>query len=221
MDTDMESSEVLIAGFGAFGATVGRLLRAKKVGTTVLEFDSDRVDLLRDMGLEVYYGDATRKQLLETAGAHDAKMIVIALPDPETTMALVETAQKNFPHLTILARAFDWQDAYDLLDAGVEHVYRDNLDTSLRMGQDILTELGFRAHQAYRATQRFRRHDQESLLTLQKTRAADDRKTYVNMARQRIEDLEDILRRDLVEPDPAAEAGWDPRTLREEFGRDA
>ena len=101
-DTDMEEAPVLIAGFGAFGASVGRLLRATMVSTTVLEFDSDRVDLLRAMGLEVYYGDATRKQLLDTAGAGHAEILVIALPDPETTLDLVHTAQKHFPNLTII-----------------------------------------------------------------------------------------------------------------------
>ncbi|MEM9461908.1 MAG: monovalent cation:proton antiporter-2 (CPA2) family protein [Myxococcota bacterium] len=218
MDDDMEEAPVLIAGFGAFGTTIGRLLRAKKVRTTVLEFDSDRVDLLRDMGLEVYYGDATRKELLDTAGAGHAKILVVALPNPGVTLELVHTAKKHFPNLTIMARAFDWQDAYDLLDEGVEHVYRDNLDTSLRMGQDALTHLGFRAHQAYRATQRFRQHDEESLRTLQAARTKG-RGIYVSAARQRIEDLEQILRLDLAERDPTAEAGWDAGTLREEFGR--
>ncbi|HSG48383.1 MAG TPA: monovalent cation:proton antiporter-2 (CPA2) family protein [Longimicrobiales bacterium] len=215
-DVIQERGTVLIAGFGAFGTTVGRLLRAKKVRTTVLEFDSDRVDLLRQMGLEVYYGDATRKELLEAAGAHHASLLVVALPDPETTMRLVRTARTHFPHLTILARAFDWTDAHDLMSEDVEHVYRDTLDTALRAGRDALTELGFRAHQAHRATQTFRRHDQESLRTLFRFRS--DRSGYIGEARQRIQDLEQVLRLDMEEPDPSLEAGWDPESLRNEYG---
>ena len=126
---------MIIAGFGRFGPIVGRLLRASGVTTTVLDIDSDHVDLLRRMGLKVYYGDATRHDLLEIAGAGRARLLVIALDTPEKTMTLVQTAQKHFPQLTILARAFDWEDAHDLLGAGVTHVYRDTIDTSLRLGR--------------------------------------------------------------------------------------
>jgi Kef-type K+ transport system membrane component KefB len=212
-----DHAQVLIAGFGAFGSTVGRLLRAKRVKTVVLEFDSDRVDFLREMGLEVYYGDATRLALLETAGAAKAEILVIALPDPEMTLELVHTAQKHFPNLIILARAFDWPDAHDLLGAGVEHVYRDTLDTSLRVGQDALGMLGFRKYQAYRATQRFRRHDDESLRALMDARK-EGRASYVSGARARIEDLDQAIRSDMTGGDEDMEVGWDPGTLRREFG---
>jgi hypothetical protein len=129
---------VLIAGFGDFGATVGRLLRANGIATTVLDNDSDRVDLLRKLGLRVYYGDASRNDLLNAAGAAQAKLLIIALGSAEKTLELVHTARKHYPQLTILARAFDWDDAHDLLEAGVQYVYRETLDTSLRLGTDAL-----------------------------------------------------------------------------------
>jgi uncharacterized protein YbjT (DUF2867 family) len=99
------------------------LLRANGIRTTVLDHDGDRVELLRALGLTVYYGDATRHDLLHAAGAGHARLMVIALDSPEKTLALVHTARKHFPQLVILARAFDWSDAYDLVEAGVEHVY--------------------------------------------------------------------------------------------------
>ena len=143
-----EHAPVIIAGFGRFGHIVGRLLRANGVGTTVLDNDSDRVELLRRLGLKVFYGDASRHDLLDAAGASKAKLLVLALDSPEKTLELVHTAKKHFPHLTILARAADRDDAYALIDAGVTHIYRETLDTSLRMGVDALRLLGFRAYHA-------------------------------------------------------------------------
>ena len=209
-----EGGTALIAGFGSFGATVGRLLRASGIPTTVLDADSDRVDLLRRMGLLVHYGDATRPDLLHAAGAARARLIVIALDSPERTLALVHTVRKHFPELTIFARAFDWQDAHDLLDAGVTHVYRDTVDTSLRLGADALRLLGFRAYRAHRAAQRFLKHDEESVREL--TGRRSDRSVYVGAARQRIEDLERLFEADRAELALDRDAGWDPESLREE-----
>ena len=213
-DTIHGEGAVLIAGFGSFGATVGRLLRASGVSTTVLDIDSDRVDLLRRMGLDVYYGDATRHDLLEIAGAGRARLLVIALDTPEKTMTLVETAQKHFPQLTILARAFDWEDAHDLLGAGVTHVYRDTIDTSLRLGEDALRMMGVRAYRAHRASQRFFRHDEESVRELTERRA--DAAVYVNLARQRILALEQMFEADRSELPLERDSGWDAESLREE-----
>ncbi len=216
-DTIDEENPVIIAGFGGFGSTVGRLLRANKIGVTVLDNDADRVELLRRIGLKVYYGDASRYDLLMSAGAGDARLLVLALDTPERTLDLVHTAQKHFPQLTILARAFDWQDAHELLDAGVDYVYRDTLDTSLRLGTDALRMLGFRAYQAQRAAQTFLRHDEESLHEL--TGQRGDWAVYQLAARQRVADLERILQADLEEEDLTRDLGWDAESLREDVKR--
>jgi monovalent cation:proton antiporter-2 (CPA2) family protein len=209
-----EQTPVIIAGFGEFGATVGRLLRANGIDTTVLDIDSDRVDLLRKLGMKVYYGDASRHDLLEIAGAGRAKLLVLALDSSEKTLELVHTVKKHFPQLTILARAFGWEDAHDLIEAGVTHVYREALDTSLRMGTDAMRLLGFRAYQAHRAAQTFLRHDEESLREL--TNRRSDRTMYINVARQRIEDLEQMLMADLKGRGLERDSGWDAESLREE-----
>jgi monovalent cation:H+ antiporter-2, CPA2 family len=211
-----ERGTVLIAGFGDFGSTVGRLLRANGVPTTVLDIDSDRVDLLRSMGMSVYYGDATRIDLLQAAGAEHARAIVVALDTPERTLALVREVQRHFPQLAIMARAFDWNDAHELLAAGVPHVYRESLDTAVRLGTDALHLLGFRAHAAHRAGQRFVRHDEESMRELTALQRGDDPRAYVGAVRRRIEQLEALLRADLAERDLDADGGWDPESLREE-----
>jgi monovalent cation:proton antiporter-2 (CPA2) family protein len=217
-DAIEEQSPVLIAGFGGFGSTVGRLLKANGVQTTVLDIDSDRVELLRRLGLKVYYGDASRYDLLVAAGAEHAKLLVLALDTPEHTLKLVHTAHKHFPHLEILARAFDWSDAHDLIEAGVNHVYRETLDTSLRMGTDALRLLGFRAYQSQRAAQKFLRHEEESLHELTAQRK-QDQALYLNVARQRIEALERLLQSDLEDLGLLRDAGWDAESLRQEYGQ--
>jgi CPA2 family monovalent cation:H+ antiporter-2 len=211
-----EDSPVIIAGFGRFGHVVGRLLRANGVRTTVLDTDADRVELLRSLGLEVFYGDASRVDLLHAAGAETAKLIVLALDSPARTLALVHTLRHHYPHLTILARASDRGDAYDLLDAGVQHVYRETLDTSLAMGIDALRLLGFRGYQAHRAARTFRKHDEAALRSLAKLR--HDRAGYLDTARQWIRDLENTLRAELGDRPSWVDAGWDTDSLRQEYG---
>jgi len=165
-DVIEEANRVIIAGFGRVGGIVGRLLRANGFGATVLEYDSDHVELLRKLGLKVFYGDASRLDLLRAAGAEKAELMVLAIDDHARLMGLVETVKKHFPHLRILARARGRIEAYDLLEKGVEHVYRESFDTSLRMGVDALRALGARAHHAHRSAQKFRRHDEAALAAL-------------------------------------------------------
>ena len=205
---------MIIAGFGNFGSSLGRLLHANNVGTTVLEYDSDHVETLRKLGYKVFYGDATRTDLLISAGAEQAKFIIISIGEPEKTLEIVETVKQNFPNLTILARAIGRAHAYELMDLGVDHVYRDTLDTSLKMGVDALKLLGFRSHQAHRASQMFRKHDEEMMAELSRTR--HDKGAYLSRARQAIFNLEELLKLDLEESGEDQDLGWDPSTLREE-----
>jgi monovalent cation:proton antiporter-2 (CPA2) family protein len=104
-DTDHHESPVIIAGYGRFGQVVGRLLKASGIQTTVLDADPDQVETLRKIGHRVYFGDATRVDLLTSAGAAKAKLLVLAIDSPEKTLELAEAAKKHFPNLTIIARA--------------------------------------------------------------------------------------------------------------------
>jgi voltage-gated potassium channel Kch len=216
-DTIDEENPVIIAGFGSFGSIVERMLASNGVKTTVLEYDSDRVELLRKLGLKAYYGDASRHDLLHIAGAGKAKLLVLALDDHDKIVEMVRLSKKHFPNLTILARASGRNEAYELLDEGVEHVYRETLDTSLRMAVDALRALGQRAYHARRAAKTFRRHDEESVHELARMR--HDRKAYISTARQRIQDLEQLLLSELSDEGESRDAGWDTESLRGEFGR--
>ncbi|MEM1179724.1 MAG: cation:proton antiporter [Acidobacteriota bacterium] len=215
-EIDMESS-VIIAGFSGFGNTVGRLLRANGVEATVLDFDSDRVELVRKLGLKVFYGDATRPDLLHSAGAEEARILIVALDHPEQNRQVVETAQKHYPHLKILCRASDRPDAYDLIEAGVEHVYREHLDTALRVGVDTLSMLGRRRFQALRSATTFRCHDEDALRELATVR--HDHKRYLSRARERISLLEEILDTETGPGEAERDGAWDVESLKLDFGR--
>ena len=209
-------SPVLIAGFGRFGSVVGRLLRANGVPTTVLDIDSDHVDVLRKLGMPVYYGDASRADLLHAAGAERARPLIIAIDAPEKVNELVHTVQKHYPNLPIFARARSRRHAYELLDAGVDRVYRETLDSSIRMGSDVLEEIGFGAYQAVRAARVFRRQDEVYLRELAPLR--NDDKAYVNLARQRITDMEEILSHTRARSGDSDDSAWDTTSMREDMG---
>jgi CPA2 family monovalent cation:H+ antiporter-2 len=213
MDTIDEHNPVILAGFAHFGSTIGRFLRANGVNATILDNDSDRVDLLRKMGFKVYYGDATRYDLLESAGAHEAKLMVIAIDSPEITMEVVETVKKHFPNLEIMVRAKNRMDAYELLDAGVENIYRESIDTSVRLGTDVLKKLGFRAYSAMRSAQNFIKHDEAALWKLAKER--HDQKKYITRVREEIELQEHLLMDDRNFDPKSADHAWDSEQIRE------
>jgi Kef-type K+ transport system membrane component KefB/Trk K+ transport system NAD-binding subunit len=209
-----EKNPVIIAGFGRYGNIVGRFLTANGVGATVLDVDSDRVEALRKLGLKVYYGDASRYDLLHSAGAGEASVIVIALDTPEKCMELVRTVRKHFPRLKILVRAYDRADTYELMELGVDRVYRETLDSSLAMGVDALRMLGRRAYAASRAARTFRRHDESALRELAEAR--QDRSRYLTLARGKIAELEALMRADGEVNALDRDQGWDAEGLRRE-----
>lgn len=213
-----ERGAVILAGFGAFGTIVGRLLVANRVPTTVLDFDPDHVDLLNRIGMKVFYGDASRLDLLRAAGAEDARLMVLSIGDRAKTLEIVATVRQHFPHLRILARAHTRQEAYDLLGAGVENVYRESLDSSLRMGVEALRMLGLRATQAHHAARTFRRHDERAVR--EQAQISDDRE-FFDSASRAIRSLEELLLRELDGEADAGDSFWDSESRRREYGRGA
>lgn len=210
-----EKSPVIVAGFGRFGSTVGRFLQANGVKATYLDIDPDNVDLLRKMGLKVFYGDASRHDLLHAAGAESARLLIVAVNDADKTREIVQTAQKHFPHLNIMTRSVSWNDSYDLIDLGINEIYRETLDSSLRLGAEALSFLGHRKHQAYRAAKTFRKHDERYLRELARMRQEGDK--LITGARQRINDLEQLMLKELENEGRDKDLGWDATTLIEEF----
>jgi monovalent cation:proton antiporter-2 (CPA2) family protein len=208
-----EDTPVIVAGFGRVGSTIGRLLRASGIRTTVLDLDGDQIDVLRRMGLEAYYGDATRVELLTAAGAAHAKVLVLAVDDFSVTERLIEVARQHFPHLQLVVRVPDRPEAYTLLRDGVTEVFRETTGTACDMGFATLRALGHRAFQAKRAVQAFRAHDEEGVRVLA-DKWGDDT-SYMSAARARIAETEQLLAA-LSFVDRHFDLAWDNTTLREE-----
>jgi CPA2 family monovalent cation:H+ antiporter-2 len=209
-DNIEEKNPVIVAGFGHFGNTIGRFLRANGISATFLDIDSDRVDLLRKMGFKVYYGDASRVDLLKAAGAEHAKIIVVAVDPPSKRLEMIRTIKKHFPDLRMLVRAQNRFDAYDLMNEGMLHVYRETIDTAMRLGVDVLRLLGHRAYSAQRAARTFLRHDEANL---KKLAAIKDPKDYLMVVKEYIEDIEKVLEEDRKDKKLSVDMGWDEESL--------
>ena len=163
-DTDMpDENQVLIAGFGRFAQIVARTLMGKRIGFTALDNSPDQVNFVRRFGNKVYYGDASRLELLRAAGADRAKVFVLAIDDVETSIRTAEAVLRHYPHLRILARAHDRQHAYRLMDLGIEDIVRDTFYSGLEMADMTLRGLGLSSSEARRAVETFRDHDIERL----------------------------------------------------------
>jgi monovalent cation:proton antiporter-2 (CPA2) family protein len=174
--------DAIIAGHGRFGMTIGRLLNAQGLRTAVLDIDSSQVDLLRRFGFRVFYGDALRLDLLEAAGAKEAKILIVAIDDREKVKQLIEIAKHNYPNLRIFARAYDRSHAHEILNANIDNVYREVFGSSMDLARDALVALGKTAVDADRIVQLFRTHDDKVL------RAAapmtEDEDKLIDLARQ-------------------------------------
>lgn len=209
-----EHNDVIIAGFGHFGSTIGRLLRANKIDVTVLDHDADRVESLRKMGFKVYYGDATRVELLKSAGAEDAKLFIAAIDNPAVNLQLIEVVRKHFPHIKVLARARNRVDAYELIDHGVENFYRETLYTAIHMGVDALVQLGFRKYTATRQGQQFIRYDEETTKRLAAKR--HDKMAYMVTVQEEIAMQEELLKQDLHLQLGGNDHSWDSEHLKKD-----
>lgn len=208
-----DHKEVIIAGFGHFGSTIGRLLRANGVNATILDHDSERVDMLRKIGFKVYYGDATRKELLEAAGIANAKLFIAAIDNPTVNLTMVELIRKNYPDLKILSRARNRVDAFELLEQGVNQFYRETLYTAVHLGVDALVEMGHRKYSATRQGQRFIKYDDETTRRIASKR--HDKMAFLATMKDELEMQEELLKNDLQTNFKASDHSWDSSVLKE------
>jgi glutathione-regulated potassium-efflux system ancillary protein KefC/glutathione-regulated potassium-efflux system protein KefB len=160
---DGPGNPVIIAGYGRYGQIVSRVLRMAGIPFTALEVSYQQVDFVRRFGNKVYYGDASRLELLESAKTRDAKLFVLAIDDVEASVKTAALVRKHFPDLPILARARNRVHAYRLLDLGIESIERETLLSSLETARQALVQLGLDAAQAARAVEIFREHDARQL----------------------------------------------------------
>lgn len=203
---EAQDNPVIIAGFGRFGQIIGRLLYANRIGVTVLDHDPDQIDLLRKFGFKIFYGDATRADLLHAAGAKKARAIVVAIDDVADSLALVDAIKRDFPHLTVLARARNVSHYYDLMDRGVTIIERETFESALLLGRQVLQQLGFGAYRARQAAMKFRDHNLKTLHAVYPHYR--DQQQLISMAKQAREELEEMFARDAEALKSEHQADW-------------
>ncbi|MBP3980131.1 glutathione-regulated potassium-efflux system protein KefC [Acidovorax sp. JG5] len=157
--SEPQEAPVLIAGFGRYGQIVARMMLAQGVPTTVLDHSVEILEVARAFGYRVFYGDATRLDLLRMAGAGQARVLVVAVDDPEQSLKIVALARKHFPQLAVVARARDLTHWNALRDLGVTNVQRELFESSLLSARSVLELMGLPPAEAQDITQRFRTHN--------------------------------------------------------------
>jgi glutathione-regulated potassium-efflux system protein KefB len=189
--------KVIIAGFGRFGQIVGRILSAKKISFTALEANQTQVDFVRRFGNQVFYGDASRLELLRSAHAENAEVFVLAIDDVEASVMTAELIRKHFPHLKIFARARNRQHAFRLMDLDVRYTIRETFASSLEMSEKVLETLGLSKSKAIETVRQFRVHDEATMAKQQAVK--DDESKFLQTTRESAEQLLHLFETDAAE----------------------
>ena len=202
-----QNQAVIIAGFGRYGQVVGRMLYANGIQPTILDIDAEQIEVMRKFGWRVFYGDAKRLDLMRTAGAASAKILVLAIDDVAQSVEVAKMVRENFPNLTVVARARNVRHYFELHDLGVTLIERETLDSALMSARSVLEVLGWERHQARTLAMRFRRHSVDQLMKTAPHRK-DEAKLIAaaKQARQQLEELFAQERDEAAKRD--ARAGW-------------
>jgi monovalent cation:proton antiporter-2 (CPA2) family protein len=193
---DEKDNRVIIAGFGRFGQIVARVLRARAIPFTALDSNQTHVDFVRKFGNKVYYGDASRLDLLRAAGAEDAAILVLAIDDIDASIRTAELVKENFPRLKIMARARNRQHVFALKDAGVRFIVRETFASSLELAVAVLESLGETSASARAAIRKFRQHDEATLESQYAVK--EDENKFIATSREAAQQLEKLFEADEV-----------------------
>jgi len=195
---------VVIAGFGRFGQIIARILRMRGIAFTALEISQPQVDFVRKFGSKIYYGDASRLELLRAAKVENTKLFVLAINNIETSVKIASVLRKHFPRVPIYARARNRFHCHKLMDLNVEVLYRDTYLSSLEMAREVLCGLGVARAEGQRTVRTFREYD-EALLTRQHA-IYHDETALIQSAKQAADELRSLFESDAAEPIEQAEA---------------
>jgi monovalent cation:proton antiporter-2 (CPA2) family protein len=189
-----EANPVIVAGFGRFGQVVTRVLSGLRIRATLIDHDPNQIETVRRFGIKAYYGDATRMDVLEAAGAARARLLIVALDDEQAALRIVRAARKRFPNLKLIARAHSRSDAYEYHEMGVPAV-RETFGAALDAAEAALRALDFGPLAARRVVQRFRRHDEDMLVEQAPHRK--EIRHLIALQQQGRRDLENLLAKEL------------------------
>ncbi len=157
--SEPQEAPVLIAGFGRYGQIVARVMLAQGIPCTILDHSVEMLEVAHVFGYRVFYGDATRLDLLRMAGAAQARILVVAVDDPEQSLKIARLAGTHFPGLQVVARARDLTHWNRLRDVGVTRVQRELFESSLHSAHTVLELMGLTPEEASAITHRFREHN--------------------------------------------------------------
>ncbi|MDJ0881111.1 MAG: monovalent cation:proton antiporter-2 (CPA2) family protein [Gammaproteobacteria bacterium] len=209
-----EQGSVIIAGVGRFGQIINRLLVASDIKTIVLDHEPNMIDTLRKFGVQSYYGDASRPDLLHAAGIESAKIFIVAIDDRDRAIEMVEHVKRHHPHVFVIARAFDVGHLYLLKKAGVDLAIREVFEGSLEVGRAALKTLGIHPFRVEQMVKAFRLHDFSGLDELydlwDENEAMAKNRAYLARAREHGDTLRDLLDKDRMELHDRSERGWTP-----------
>ncbi|ASJ95931.1 monovalent cation:proton antiporter-2 (CPA2) family protein [Shewanella marisflavi] len=197
--------KVILAGFGRMGTDVGRFLLSAGIKPVILDHDANNVEVLRKFGFEVYFGDATRLDLLESAGAAEAELLVIAISQ-ENTSKLVDLCHKHYPKLKVVVAVRDREAAFEMMDKGVKNIHRETFGSALQIGQDVLNQLGCDPHSTYRLMKIFQQKDKDMMPELHLNR--NEEKNYLALYQQHHFDLEDLIKRTVDPNAQVSDQAW-------------
>ncbi len=189
---DGEKQDVIIAGFGRFGQIFARILRAQGIPFVAIDHDADQIELVRRFGNKVYYGDASRQDILEAAGAATAKYLILAIDDVELSVKAAALAKEHFPNLKIFARARNRGHVYDLKALGVTEIKRETFDSSVYFTRDLLVDMGFKKELADRIVEKFIVHDE--IMLEKQFEVRNDSPSMLSVSQQGVEQLAQVLR---------------------------
>ena len=204
--SEPQSAAVIVAGFGRYGQVVSRMLYANGIKPTVLDHDAEQIEALRKFGWRVFYGDATRLDLLRTAGAATARVLVLAIDDVEQSLKVATLVREHFPHLAIVARARNVQHYFKLRELGITLIERETLDASLMSARSVLGLLGWEAHHARTLAMRFRRHTIRQLEEM--LPHVKDEARFIAMAKAGRQQLEELFAQERQSAARARREGW-------------
>jgi glutathione-regulated potassium-efflux system ancillary protein KefC/glutathione-regulated potassium-efflux system protein KefB len=205
---DGEGNPVIIAGFGRVGQIVGRVLRMSGITFTALEVNYQQVDFVRRFGSKVYYGDASRLELLQAARAGEAKLFVLAIDDVEASVRTAEVVRRHFPDLPIIARARNRVHYFRLRDLGVKNIFRETFPASMDMAHLALLRLGLKSSAVERTISLFRRHDEEQLDA--QYAVQHDEAQLIQTAQQAAEQLRELFETDIADRGRGTNSKADP-----------
>lgn len=210
-----EETPVILAGFGRFGLTVGRILIANGIKVTILDNNPSNVETLRKYGFKLYFGDITRPTMLEKAGIENARLLILSMAEHENALKVAEVVRKKYPHVKILARANDIFHVFEYLNLNINKVQRENFHSAAELGNNALVELGFSKYEAYRATRTFKHHEHQVTEELYQ-HWLEDQSKFIQETRRFEEQVKETLQAEKNYSIHDSDCAWDVDSLKDE-----